>query len=307
MTYPNDVTDHLTTLRDYIRWGATRFKQYGVYFGHGTENALDEAAALVLFALYLPHNLPGGYFESVLTPEERLEVVALLDRRIDERKPAAYLTNEAWFCGLPFYVDDRVLVPRSPIAELIEKQFSPWLADPDSVTEILDLCTGSGCIAIACAMAFPGTYVDAVDISPEALAVTEINIVKHDLEGQVQAVRSDLFDAVEGKHYNLIVSNPPYVNSDEWRALPPEFRAEPRIGLEAGATGLDCVHRILREAGQYLKPGGLLVVEVGSSAEALESAYPNVPFCWIDFERGGDGVFVFTAEQLVEYHDTFQE
>lgn len=308
MTNPNDVTDHLTTLRDYIRWGASRFNQFGVFFGHGTENALDEAAALVLFALHLPHNLPGGYFESALTPEERLEVVALLDRRIDERKPAAYLTNEAWFCGLPFFVDERVLVPRSPIAELIEKRFSPWLDNPDSVTEILDLCTGSGCIAVACGLAFPGAYVDAVDISPEALAVTEINIVKHDLEGQVQAVQSDLFDAIgaKDKHYDLIVSNPPYVNSEEWRGLPPEYRAEPRIGLEAGATGLDCVLRILREAEQYLKPGGLLVVEVGSSAEALQYAYPKVPFCWIDFERGGDGVFVLTAEQLVEYRDHFK-
>jgi len=267
---------------------------------------LDEAAALALFALHLPNNLPGGYFESVLTPEERLEVVALLARRIDERKPAAYLTHEAWFCGLPFYVDERVLVPRSPIAELIEKQFSPWLINPDSVTEILDLCTGSGCIAVACAIAFPDAYVDAVDISFEALAVTEINIVKHEMEGQVQALCSDLFDAVEGKHYDLIISNPPYVNSDEWRSLPPEYHAEPRIGLEAGANGLDCARRILREAGHHLKPGGLLVVEVGSSAEALEYAYPNVPFCWIDFERGGDGVLVFTAEQLAEYRDHFQ-
>jgi len=307
MSYPTDVTDHLTTLRDYIRWGASRFKQAGLFFGHGTESALDESAALVLHALHLPHNLPGGYFSAVLTPDERVEVAGLLDRRITERKPAAYLTHEAWFCGLPFFVDERVLVPRSPIAELIEKQFAPWLGQPDAVTEILDLCTGSGCIAIACALAFPDAYVDAVDISADALAVTELNIIKHELEGQVQALRSDLFEVLEGKHYDLIVSNPPYVNREEWRSLPPEYHAEPRIGLEAGGNGLDCVSRILREAGHYLKPGGLLVVEVGSSAEALEYAYPQVPFCWVDFERGGDGVFVFTAEQLAEYHGYFQE
>lgn len=306
MTSSNDVTAHLTTLRDYVRWGASRFKQAGLFFGHGTESAVDEAAALVLHALHLPHNLPGGYFSSVLTPDERGDVVKLLECRITERKPAAYLTREAWFCGLPFYVDERVLVPRSPIGELIEKQFSPWLNNPDEVTEILDLCTGSGCIAIACAMAFPDAYVDAVDISPDALAVAEINIVKHELEGQVQAIQSDLFSALEGKRYDIIVSNPPYVNTDEWRNLPPEYHAEPRLGLESANNGLDCALRILRHAERYLKPDGLLVVEVGSSAEALLSAYPSVPFCWIDFERGGDGVFVFAAEQLAQLREHFQ-
>lgn len=307
MTYPKDVTDHLATLRDYVRWGASRFNHAGLFFGHGTANAIDEAAALALHALHLPHNLPGGYFNCVLTPDERLEVVGLLERRIAERKPAAYLTHEAWFCGLPFFVDERVLVPRSPIAELIEKQFAPWLGQPDEVTDILDLCTGSGCIAIACALAFPGADVDAVDISPDALAVAKINIAKHEVEGQVQAVQSDLFGALGDNRYDLIVSNPPYVNSEEWRGLPAEYHAEPKLGLESGATGLDCVRRILREAEAHLKPGGLLIVEVGSSADALEEAYPGVPFCWIDFERGGDGVFLLTAEQLAEYRDPFAQ
>lgn len=302
---PKDAIDHLTTLRDYIRWGASRFNHAGLFFGHGTASAIDEAAALALHALHLPHDLPGGYFSCVLTPDERQDVVDLFERRVVERKPAAYLTKEAWFCGLPFFVDERVLVPRSPVAELIEKRFAPWLSDPGEVCDILDLCTGSGCIAIACAMAFPNAYVDAVDVSPDALAVTEINIVKHDLEGQVQAVRSDLFDELEGKHYNLIISNPPYVSSEEWRNLPPEYHSEPKVGLEAGVSGLDCVHRILSEARNYLKPKGLLVVEVGSSAEALEYAYPNVPFCWVEFEHGGDGVFVLTAEQLDQYSDEF--
>jgi ribosomal protein L3 glutamine methyltransferase len=301
MSYPKDVIDHLTTLRDYVRWGASRFSQAGLFFGHGTASAIDEAAALALHALHLPHNLPGGYFNCVLTPDERLEVVGLLERRIAERKPAAYLTGEAWFCGLPFFVDERVLVPRSPIAELIEKQFSPWVGQPDEVADILDLCTGSGCIAIACALAFPGAEVDAVDISPDALAVAKINVAKHGVEEQVRLLQSDVFEALEGKRYDLIVSNPPYVNSDEWRGLPAEYHAEPRLGLESGASGLDCVRRILRQAEAHLKPDGLLIVEVGSSAEALEYAYPDVPFCWIDFERGGDGVFLLTAEQLAEY------
>ncbi len=274
MTYPQDALDHLSTLRDYVRWGASRFKQAGLFFGHGTANAIDEAAALALHALYLPHNLPGGYFNCVLTPDERLEVVSLLERRIAERKPAAYLTHEAWFCGLPFYVDERVLVPRSPIAELIEKQFSPWVGQPDEITDILDLCTGSGCIAIACALAFPGADVDAADISPDALDVAKTNIIKHEA-GQVQAVQSDLFEALGGNRYDLIVSNPPYVSSDEWRNLPAEYHAEPKLGLESGTSGLDCVRRILREAETYLKPNGLLIVEVGSSADALEEAYPG--------------------------------
>jgi ribosomal protein L3 glutamine methyltransferase len=305
MTYPKDVIDHLTTLGDYIRWGASRFSHAGLFFGHGTENAIDEAAALVLHALHLPHNLPSGYFTCVLTPDERLQVVGLLERRIAERKPAAYLTHEAWFCGLPFFVDERVLVPRSPIAELIEKQFSPWVGNPEDITDILDLCTGSGCIAIACAAALPWADVDAVDISADALTVARINVEKHQLDAQVQVVQSDLYAALEGKRYDLIVSNPPYVNTEEWRGLPAEYHAEPKLGLESGSSGLDCVRQILREASEHLKPEGLLIVEVGSSAEALEYAFPDVPFCWIDFERGGDGVFLLTSGQLAEFRDQF--
>ncbi len=305
MNYPESISAHLTTLRDYVRWGASRFKHAGLFFGHGTASALDEAAALALHALHLPHNLSGGYFSCVLTPDERLEVIGLIERRIAERKPAAYLTQEAWFCGLPFYVDERVLVPRSPIGELIEKQFSPWVSQPEDVADILDLCTGSGCIAIASALAFPDAEVDAADISEEALEVVQINIGRHEVEDQVNALRSDLFDALGDKRYDLIISNPPYVNSEEWRDLPPEYHAEPRLGLESGETGLDCVRRILREAEAHLKPEGLLIVEVGSSSDALEYAYPDVPFCWLDFERGGDGVFLLTAEQLAQCRERF--
>jgi ribosomal protein L3 glutamine methyltransferase len=300
------VTTQLTTLRDYVRWGASRFNAAGVYFGHGTASATDEAVALVLHALHLPHDLPSGYFGCVLLPEERERIVDLIERRIGERKPAAYLIGEAWFCGLPFYVDERVLVPRSPIAEPIERQFSPWLSEPESVTDILDLCTGSGCIGIACALAFPKARVDLVDISASALEVARRNIDRHELGDRVSAVESDLYGALGGRRYDLIISNPPYVNTEEWQALPAEYHAEPKLGLESGRDGLDCVRRILSEAETYLKPDGLLVVEVGSSAEALEEAYPRVPFCWLDFERGGDGVFLLTAEQVRAYRSSLR-
>ncbi len=293
------VLDTLTTLRDYVRFAASRFAEAGLFFGHGTAGPLDEAAALVLHALHLPYDLPGGYFEAKLLPEERERVLALIERRIAERKPLAYLTHEAPFAGLSFYVDERVLVPRSPIAELIENRFAPWL-DVDEVTDVLDLCTGSGCIAIACAQAFPKAVVDAADISPDALEVARINIARHGLEDRVRAVQSDVYAGLGERRYDLIVSNPPYVNLDEWRALPPEFHAEPRLGLESGADGLNCVRKILQGAAGHLKPDGILVVEVGSAADALVEAYPEVPFFWLDFERGGDGVFLLDAKQVAQ-------
>ncbi|HYE38097.1 50S ribosomal protein L3 N(5)-glutamine methyltransferase [Methylocaldum sp.] len=290
----------LTTIRDYIRWAASRFVQAELFFGHGTASALDEAAALVLHALHMPYDLPGGYFASTLTMDERERVLELIERRIVERKPLAYLTHDASFAGLSFYVDERVLVPRSPIAELIENHFNPWI-EADRVHDVLDLCTGSACIAIACAYAFPDAQVDAVDISSDALNVARINIEKHHMEDRVSAIRSDVYSELGDRRYDLIVSNPPYVNLDEWRGLAPEYHAEPRLGLEAGEDGLDCVRRILRDAHHHLKPEGILVVEVGSSAEALEAAYPEVPFCWLDFERGGEGVFLLTAEQVNQF------
>ena len=293
----DDVLDQLTTLRDYVRYAISRFNSAELFFGHGTSGPLDEAAALVLHALHLPYDLPGGYFQSTLTRAEREEILGLIERRIQERKPLAYLTHEAPFAGHQFYVDERVLVPRSPIAELIEAEFTPWV-EPEQVTRILDLCTGSGCIAIACALAFPDADVDAVDISKEALEVADINRRRLDVEDRVRTVRSDLFAALEGERYDIIVSNPPYVSHSEWQSLPEEFHAEPRLGLESGVDGLDCVRQILTAAPRHLTEQGILVVEVGSAAEALVAAFPEVPFCWLEFERGGDGIFLLTAEQV---------
>ena len=301
---PVEVLTTLSTLRDYIRWAASRFTQARVSFGQGTVTALDEAAALVLHTVYQPYNLAEAYLDTVLTINERQAVINIIDRRINERIPAAYLTNEAIFAGLSFYVDDRVLVPRSPIAELIEQRFAPWIEE-DQVSHILDLCTGSGCIAIACAYAFQDTLVDAVDLSSDALAVAEINIENHQISDSVTLYQSDLFTALPIVQYDVIVSNPPYVNLEEWEQLPREFLAEPEMGFKGGHTGLDIVLRILVDADDYLAEQGILIVEVGSSAETLQNTFPEVPFYWLSFERGGDGVFLLTAEQVHDYHELF--
>jgi len=299
-----DVLTTLTTIRDYVRWSASQFAQAQISFGHGTTSALDEAVALVLHTVHQPYNLSETYFESVLTLSERQAVVDIVERRINERLPAAYLTHEAIFAGLSFYVDERVLVPRSPIAELIAQRFSPWV-DEDQVERVLDLCTGSACIAIACAYAFPEALVDAVDLSPDALNVAEINVDKHQLTDSVALYKSDLFKQLPEEQYDIIVSNPPYVSHGEWSALAPEFRAEPDMGFLGGESGLDLVLRILVDAGDYLSEQGILVVEVGSSAQTLQDAFPDVPFYWLDFERGGDGVFLLTADQVNQYHPLF--
>ena len=278
---------------------AERLDGAGIFFGHGTDNAYDEAAELVFFAAGLHHELAAECYEHELQPEQARLARELAERRIDTRVPAAYLTHRMWFAGHEFHVDERVLVPRSPIAELIHQQFDPWI-DPLQVKRILDIGTGSGCIAVACALAFPDAIVDAADVSQDALAVTAINIERYQLQSRVQAVQSDVFSALTGRRYDLIVSNPPYVSHAEMAELPEEYRREPELGLRAGNDGLDIVRRILSQAEAHLTPHGVLVVEVGDSEQALSEAFPTVPFTWLEFEYGGGGVFVLTVEQLHE-------
>lgn len=301
----NDTLTTLTTLRDYMRWASSRFAAEKISFGQGTTTALDEAVALVLYAVHQPYHLSAAFFDCVLTLTERKTVVDLIERRINERIPAAYLTKESIFMGLSFYVDERVLIPRSPVAELIEQRFEPWIEE-ENVERILDLCTGSGCIAIACAYAFPNAMVDAVDLSPDALEVAEINIEKHHLADTVTTYQSDLFNKLPPMKYDVIISNPPYVALQEWQDLPPEFHAEPDMAFKGGESGLDLVLRILTYAKDYLSEQGILIVEVGSSAETLQNLFPEIPFYWLNFERGGDGVFLLTADQVLHYHDMFR-
>jgi ribosomal protein L3 glutamine methyltransferase len=285
------------TVGDLIASAARRLRRAKVFFGHGTDNARDEAAALILHALNLPYDAPARVLKRRVSEAQRARAGELLRRRIDERLPLAYLTHEAWFAGLPFYVDERVLVPRSPMAELIERRFSPWI-EAARVRHLLDMGTGSGCIALGCAKAFPRARVDAVDIDAGALEVAAINRRALRLTRRVRLIESDHFAALSGNSYDIIVSNPPYVGMREMRGLPREYGHEPRRALESGRKGLDSVTIILREAFEFLRPQGVLVVEVGNTERALARAFPKLPFTWLDFERGGGGVFLLTREQL---------
>jgi len=292
----HSITQNLHSIRDYIRWGVSQFISANLYFGHGTTNAWDESEFLVLDALHLNPPLDDIWLDSHLTDTEKQKVLEHLQRRIDERIPAAYITGRMWFAGLMFHVDKRVLVPRSPIAQLIEKKFSPWLSE--SPERILDLCTGSGCIGIACAYAFPDAEVQLSDISFEALEVADQNIQYHNLFDRVFPLQSDLFEQLQGQQFDLIVSNPPYVDEVDLADMPDEYRAEPAIGLASGVDGLDFTRRLLQEAADYLTDDGLLIVEVGNSWVALAEAYPQLDLQWIEFEKGGDGVFVISAQEL---------
>ncbi len=299
-------TESPLTPRLLIHRGAELFEQAGLFFGHGTDNALDEAAALVLHELHIGYDEPDEALDVALDDKDCLRVMELLERRVASRKPAAYLLNEARFAGLSFYVDERVLVPRSPIAELVEAGFAPWI-DPQRVTRILDLCCGSGCIGIACACAFPDARVDMADISADALEVAGVNIRRHHLESRVTAIESNLFAGLTAARYDIIVSNPPYVPRQEVLELPAEFRHEPALGLVAGSDGLDIVSIILNEAAACLQDNGILVVEVGHSQQRLVEQYPRVPFLWLDFEYGGEGVFLLEAARLREHAQTFRQ
>ena len=299
-----DVTETLSTARDLIAWGTQQFSTAGLAFEHGTDNARDEAAALVLHALGISYDQPDAVLDNEVTAVDRARAIELLEQRVTTRKPAAYLLNEAWFAGLPFYVDERVLVPRSPIAELVEDGFAPWV-DPARIRRVLDLCTGSGCIGIACAYAFPNARIDAADISGAALAVARENVTRHDLAERVRLVESDVFENLSGGVYDIIVSNPPYVSTAEMAQLPKEFLHEPAAGLVAGNDGLDIVVRILKDASRHLTADGILVVEVGYSQDSLAAQFPEVPFIWLEFEYGGEGVLLLEAALLAAHQATF--
>ena len=298
-TQASAAVEQLRTITDLVRWGAARLDEARVVFGHGTDNAVDEALVLVLHATGLRPGAPESLFASRLTTSERRAAVDLIARRIRERVPAPYLTGRAWFAGLEFACDARALVPRSPIAEWIERGFEPWL-DPDTVERVLEIGTGGGAIAVACTVAFPNATVDAVDVSDAALELARENCVAHNVGDRVRLFESDVYAKVSG-HFDLIVSNPPYVDAGTMATLDPEYLHEPRIGLEAGADGLDCVRRILAGASDYLRFGGVLVCEVGETRTALERTFPAVPFTWLDLSRGGEGVLLLTGEQLGKY------
>lgn len=294
-----DLLPELRSARDLIRWGASEFVRNDLYFGHGTDNALDEAYALVCWVLKLGYELPAEYLGAAVTAAERAEIVDLIQQRISSRKPAAYLTGEAWFCGLSFVVDERVLVPRSPLAELIQQEFSPWLTTPPG--QVLDLCCGSGCIGIAAAHVLPDAEVDLLDIDEGALELASQNVARHGLQAQVSVRQSDLFAAVPGKRYDLILSNPPYVPSEDYAALAPEFMHEPRLGLEAGADGMDLVARILAEAPDHLSEAGTLICEVGAAMDHFLDRFATLEVIWPDFEHGGEGIFIVGRDALLAW------
>lgn len=298
-----EVVNEMRTLQDMLRWTVSRFNAAGLFYGHGTDNVWDEAVQLVLPTLYLPIDAPNEIRDSCLTTSERHRIVERVIRRINVRTPVAYLTNIAYFCGHEFYVDERVLVPRSPIGELIQNCFVPLL--PYEPLRILDLCTGSGCIGISCAYAFPDAQVDLVDISSDALDVAEMNIQDHGLEQQVFPLRSDLFRDLPQEKYDLIVTNPPYVDEEDMNSLPQEFQHEPALGLAAGTDGLKLMRRIIANAPDHLNENGILICEVGNSMVHVEEQYPHLPLTWLEFENGGHGVFMMTYQDLVSVAEDF--
>ena len=293
----NDACESLHTILDFIRWSASRCEASDLCYGHGTDNPWDESFALVLAALNLPADTQDpNLLNCRVTQEEKALICDWLSKRINERKPLAYLTGRMTFAGLPFKTDERALVPRSPIAELCESQFMPWFNEPPM--SILDLCTGGGCIALASSWYNPDAEVTGSDLSTDALSLAEENAEALGLSGHVEFVHSDLFEALEGRTFDLIVSNPPYVDLEDMTLLADEFKHEPAMGLASGTDGLDITRRILSEAASHLNPGGILIVEVGNSAPAVDEAFPELPLTWVEFERGGEGVFMVSKEEL---------
>ncbi len=297
----SELLDDLHTIRDWLRWGTSRFNEAKLFFGHGCDNAHDEAAWLILHALHLPPDRPeqlGHYLDARLTRHERLAVLELLQQRIARRLPAAYLTHEAWQAGLRFYVDERVLIPRSYFADLLIEGFAPWVDDPHAVESALDLCTGSGCLAILMAHAFPNAQIDAADISQDALEVARRNVADYDLKERVRLAQGDLFAGLGKRKYDLIISNPPYVTTAAMHALPAEYRHEPENALAAGDDGLDIVRRILAGAKAHLKPGGLLAIEVGHNRDLVDAAFPALPITWLDTDSDEGKIFMLRREDL---------
>jgi ribosomal protein L3 glutamine methyltransferase len=293
------TTSQLHTIRDWVRYAVSRFEAAQIFYGHGTDNSYDEAVWLVLRALHLPMDTLENFLDAAITEAERKHLAHLIERRVTERIPTAYLLREAWLQGYPFYVDERVIVPRSFIAELLPDGLTPWLEFPEMVENAVDICTGSGCLGVLLAEAYPNAQVDVVDISPDAIAVCNINIAKYGLESRVSAIQSDMFAALKGKKYDLIISNPPYVDVPSMAALPKEYQLEPQLALGSGEAGLDHTQTILREASKHLNDNGILVVEIGHNRDALLQAYPDLPFTWLETSSGDQFVFLLTKEDLI--------
>lgn len=299
------LAEELFTIRDWLRYTVSQFEASGIFFGHGTDNSYDEAVWLVMSALHLPHDTLHNFLDAVITESERKHLAHLIEQRVTKRTPTAYLLREAWLRGFKFYVDERVIVPRSFIAELLdfneegEHGLQPWIEHPELINSAADICTGSGCLGILLANAFPDAQIDVVDISPDAIAVCNININNYQLQDQITAIQSDMFGALKGKKYDLIISNPPYVDAPSMAKLPTEYRNEPQIALGSGDAGLDHTHTLLKSAAKHLNDEGILVVEIGHNRDALEAAYPNIEFTWLQVESGDQFVFLLTKGQLL--------
>ena len=294
----NQITTELQTIRDWLRYAVSQFEASDIFYGHGTDNAYDEAVWLIMSALHLPMDTLNNFLDARLTASERSKLASFIDQRITQHTPTAYLLKEAWLQGLKFYVDERVLIPRSFIAELLNTDLSPWVEFPEMIESAADICTGSGCLGVLLASVFPNAAVDVIDISQDAIDVANINIANYGLDAQVTAIKSDMFNALTGKKYDIIISNPPYVDAPSMAALPAEYQNEPQLALGSGIAGLDHTHTILREAANYLNDDGILIVEIGHNRDALEAAYPNIIFNWLEVSSGTEFVFLLTKSQL---------
>jgi len=297
--YFSAASQSLHTVRDYLRFAVSRFYQAKLFFGHGSNDAYDEAVYLILHTLHLPVDTLAPFLDAQLTMSERSEVLSIIQRRVEQRIPAAYLTHEAFLGEYSFYVDERVIVPRSFIAELLRQRLSPWIAEPDNIGHVLDMCTGSGCLAILCADAFPNAQVDAVDLSADALMVAKRNVGDYELAERINLIESDLFTQLPGRKYDLIISNPPYVDAESVAALPAEYLHEPKLSLGSGSDGLDATRVILAQAAEHLSDNGILIVEIGHNRDVIEAAYPTLPFTWLDVTAGDQFVFMLHRNDLI--------